>query len=146
MSTEIEKIKSWLDKYYFDCDVEIGEDSCYDSIKECIIYSENKEDHMEEYINYCKKLGLKKEFNWKTIVILHELGHHQTMDTLSDFEYFIDSLFRPFTELPSYSNISRKIKISIYYRLPLEKSATKWLVEFVNLNSEKVNELNNIFQ
>lgn len=130
----IGEIDRWLSENGFDVKAVYDKDeSYYDNINGIIHLRMIKPPHMDQYTKYIHKLGIRKELNWLTLTLLHELGHDQTLDYLSGFEYWIDWI-RVLTETTNFTSMGMKVKVWLYLHLPIESAATKWSVDYINNN------------
>jgi len=141
MEIDRRKLKGWLSRNLTPVKVEYGEEFSYSLENQVVTISKELPDHYDEYLNFCKKKGLTEEIKPFALCLLHELGHDQTIFFMNELEYFVDSSLSIFTQTPSYTEFGRKLKYSLYYRLPCEIAATRWAIDFINNNIELVREL-----
>lgn len=123
-------VEKFIDK---DCDVQMGDHFAYIPAEETILITL----HEDNKNNDEWKIFLKKNFNFDltrenllTMSILHELGHHYTVDLFSDEEWCLQA-----TE-ECLGDLTGTERCQAYYNLPIEKIATNWAVEVYNTNSE----------
>ena len=141
MRIDRRKLKGWLYRYLTPVNVEYGDDFCYKLSTQTVIVSENLPDSIYFYLDFCKKRGLKKEVDPWVLCLLHEIGHDQTLLFINSVSCLFDSLLGKFAESDSYTMLGVRIKMFIYFRLPAEKAATDWAIDFINNNLDKVKEL-----
>jgi hypothetical protein len=130
----LEEIKEFTNFIDQDIGVSIGEHSCaYTDTNDIVVglystlYRDNLVDiaHEDYYItngfNY-EDYGI----HYETFVILHEIGHLQTVPTHKGFERY--------TRLEKKINKSKMEdyeKLIAYFNLEVEKNADKWAIEFI---------------
>ena len=151
----IERINGILNKFLcdFDCTAEVDVDFGYYSHLNLITYSfvcTKISDVMFSNVVTALCPNIKCDiFLWS---LLHELGHHETIDDLSDvdYNYSQDEKQRISKQLSGISaETEEKLYMRIaneYYFLPDEIAATCWAVDFVTKNQYKVRQLWNELQ
>lgn len=101
-----------------------------------VVYLAFKTDKIdkETFADYVNELNDKCKFNTLLLGILHEVGHIFTYDENDEDEYTRD------TELLSLLYKEKKLSArqlnEFYVRLPLERKATEWAIEFAMLNKK----------
>lgn len=109
----------------------------YLDIKECL---GNDYQELQKHVN--RQYMFKKEVGLLPFVVLHELGHIQTVKSLDNVT----------DELLSYSISVRKLQESdmriksinkFYSQLKLERLANKWAFEYAKSNNKQVIEFKN---
>ena len=80
-----------------------------------------------DFQNFFESLGCIVKCDVFLYSILHEIGHSQTFDDLSEADYAY-----------SLDRKSQEISNDEYFRLPDELAATMWAVDFLNNNVDKV--------
>lgn len=151
----IERIDKILNDFLrdFDCSAEIDNDFTYHTDINLITYSFTcSEISNVMFSNVIAALcpNIKCDiFLWS---LLHELGHHETIDTISDADYCysFDEKQRIREQLSGVSaEKNEKLYMQIandYYFLPDEIAATCWAVDFVTKNQHRVRQLWNELQ
>ena len=118
-----------------DCKVKLSDRFSYEPTDEVITFTfeENHDSNVEW------KKFLKEKFNFTltaenvfTMSILHELGHHYTVDTFSDEVWEKEATEECLGDL---SGVERE---RAYFNMSTELAATKWAVETYNSNSPKL--------
>lgn len=128
-------LNDFLKENDFDCGAEyVAEsDSYYDMIEEHIVLGGQSVLRGDEiFIEYCKKLGLEKEYSINTLSFMHELGHHITLDEADDEDWEYARLL-DIAVLLEPDNDEKYLK---YFTQPIEAMATEWAVEFMNEHSK----------
>lgn len=88
------------------------------------------------FLRYCKEtLGLKIDLSIETLSFLHELGHHKTLEIVSDEEYIVSVAIKQMLYEQDIEDEERFIK---YFTCPIEEAATIDAVNFCNDNSALV--------
>lgn len=86
----------------------------------------------EIFMDYCvNTLGLKVEVSVETLSFLHELGHHNTLEIISDEDYVASEIIKQYLYEHDVEDEERFIK---YFDCPTEKAATINAIEFCNDN------------
>lgn len=90
-----------------------------------------------------KELGYKGNANIITIAFLHELGHHFTINEFDTLEDESDNEQRTllYDWIDSDNETLVNIGLELYYRLPQEKRATEWAIEFATKHPIKTKRL-----
>ena len=130
----LEGLNLWLKYNGFDCLCDQGEnDFEYDNEEE-IIYCGTLADNCEDkFTCFAKSLGLYRYADIRTLAFLHELGHYNTMNYLTKKQELVSALGKALINaVPTFNETIAAIKYFIYYRLPIEKVATEWAVEYAN--------------
>lgn len=93
---------------------------------------------------------VEKEFNFKNpypfvLSILHEIGHHNTVDEIDEetYSYILDRK-EQIDKIVQNKKNSRKKKIKAnleYFRLPDEYAATKWAVDYFRQHSTECDKM-----
>jgi len=128
------KINKWLKEHNFYSRVKSSDYFCYNTIDDLIYVSKEIPDHINDYKYYCNSLGLSKNVNDRTLCFLHELGHSETIWDINDYVCLFDRFISRIIDKPSRSKFNRRLKCNLYYRLPTERAATKWAIDFINNN------------
>lgn len=150
-----ERINNILNDFFkeFDCEVCLDTDFAYYSHKNLITYTFICGNTFDVLFNNVINLlcpYIKCDlFLWS---LFHELGHHETIDNISDEDYAycqdekeriaqaLSGLTREENE-KKYDNIANS-----YFFLPDEIAATAWAIDFVTKNTYKVKKLWNKLQ
>lgn len=149
----VDKINSILNSFLeeWECTVSLDSDFAYYHSSNLITYSVVIADNFGDklFMSLVNKLcpEIKGDiFLWS---LLHELGHHETIDDLEDDEiaYCQDEKERITRELEKCMDAETGARIaSQYYVLPDEYAATAWAADFVRHNVKKVEQLWNELQ
>lgn len=126
----------WLKHNNFDCTCEKGDnDFEYDNDDE-VIFCGNLADNCEDkFTAFARSKGLYRSADIRTIAFLHELGHYNTMDGLTKKQELISLLGKKLINgTPTPNEFIANIKYFIYYRLPVERVATEWAIDYANNN------------
>lgn len=98
------------------------------------------------FISLVQELGLEYDTSVLVLVLLHEVGHLKTCDEFTEFDEVvyltiqkIFSLVLGVTRNKLYGVINY-----LYQRLPQEKRATEWAVQYANENQGVLAELEKI--
>jgi len=90
----------------------------------------------EIFMNYCINiLGLQIEVSIETLTFLHELGHHNTLDKISDKDYYISEVVKM---MLYEQNKETEEYFMTYFDCPTERAATTNAIRFCNKNVELV--------
>lgn len=150
MLKEVEKIDNILNDFLkeFECEASLDTDFAYYHNKNLITYSlvcGNAFDELfSNVINLLCPYVRCDLFIWS---LLHEVGHNQTLDDISDedYRYCQDEKERIQNEL---SHVTRAENEKLYNRianeyffLPDEIAATMWAVDYVTKNTTKIKTL-----
>ena len=116
-----------------DCTVRMYDYFCYepDTKEICITLFENNDANREwaKYLKDTFNFTLTRE-NLFAMSILHELGHHYTVDLFDDDEWTEQA-----TEV-RLQGLTGSERYQAYYNQPIEKAATTWTVEVFNENKK----------
>lgn len=134
----------------FDVTADIGPDFCYWHNRNAIEYSLVVSDKAGElYMNYVHKFAPDITCDVFLISFLHELGHHETIDELTDEEemYCRDVKTDIGVILSENKDLAtRETMYNLYFGLPDELAATSWAIEYIRSNREKIAKLWNRIQ
>lgn len=130
-----DKLKKWAkDKLDLSIDIELGDYFEYHYYEDLVVVSKDIPAHFKGYLKYCRKLGLTKYTDPRLIAFLHEIGHAITVDNyMGLFKEFINRISF-ILDTPCYTQLFADIKAWFYYRVPIEKEATLWAVDYINNN------------
>ena len=134
MKKKYQKIAKLIEKFIDnDCAVSYDKFFFYSPDDELICFTFNED---EESNREWKKF-LAKEFNFTltkenlfTMSILHELGHHYTVDLFTEEQWEEEATEKC---LEGLEGAERE---RTYFNLPIEKTATMWAVNFYRENKE----------
>lgn len=100
------------------------------------IYISFKSDPVDikTFLDFVKELNPKCKYNDIILGILHEIGHIYTYDKLNEKHWEEDNEL--LSALYKQNLISATDFNKIYVRLPLEKNATQWAIDFAMLNKK----------
>lgn len=121
-----------LDKFLeeFECTAELGPDFCCYMTSNRIVYSlVVAEKNSQTFMARVKRLYpdiTADEFLWS---FLHEVGHIETCDDLTEDEWIYSTRIKDDTE---------NITDEIYYELPDEFAATEWAARYMRAHADKV--------
>ena len=147
MKIKKKSLEKWLDEYVTIVDINYGDDFYYSFGDQAITISKDLPDHIDIYKKFCYKKGLKYNVNDYVICLLHEVGHDQTILFLNEFLYWIDMKLAILLEsIECYNYLLHWIVCQIYFRLPCEIIATKWMINFINNNLSAVRELESLYE
>lgn len=125
----------------FDAEAGIGPDFAYYYASSYIQYTLAVSDKASTYfMNHVHSLAPDIKCDVFLISFLHELGHHETCDELSDE----DEIFSRDTKetinltLKMGDPVVEEAAHSLYFNLPDEAAATAWAIQYIRDNSEKV--------
>ncbi len=118
----------------FGCTAEMGKEFCYwhddELINYTLVVSTFSDKIWKEYVY--------KTFNYKIenifiFSLLHEVGHHFTMDNFPEFcknkeEKMVEKIEKALSESNS-EILDKKLNLE-YFNLPMERTATKWAVRY----------------
>lgn len=101
--------------------------------------TEDADTYFREYINElfpnAPRLSI---FTWS---VLHEIGHFQTEDDVTDWKYETD-MKKFLAVADDDAPVWRVQKMKAYFRLESESLATQWACEYVKNNQEEVKKWN----
>lgn len=104
--------------------VEVGSDFAYYPARNVITYtlvvSEYGEESFLESVEFFQPKVKCDVFLWS---ILHEIGHHETIDELTESEQLDSDFIKLFVENGAVSK-------ELYYTCPDERAATGWAVQY----------------
>ena len=116
----------------FECTARMGTDFCYLYHKNLIFYSIVwMNNGAEDFLNSVLRLEPEVEADVFLWSLLHEVGHHETYDEISDEENdYCDDTKKKIEEgeLPN----------ELYYDMIDERLATEWAVEYANTHKEEL--------
>lgn len=140
-------LNNWLKKYNFDVRVDyMGSDFQWEWDENLIIYSFlATEDTITTWNEFLDELGCEYVIDQFFSSFLHEVGHSITywdFDEEELDEYFDTVAWIQVSNESSFAEGSLKT----YFNLPVEITATRWAVKFINENPEAVSELVNAVQ
>lgn len=139
-------LNDFLTTYGFDCSaVYIPGEECYYDDDECKItmgdMSVIRADEL--FVDYCKSLGLVDKYSIDTLSFFHELGHFETLHTLTEEEEIESDVVKMFC---ATQEIESDENFMAYFTCPVETIATEWAVDFLNENSEICHIFDEAFQ
>lgn len=89
---------------------------------------------IKTFLDFVKELNPKCKYNDIILGILHEIGHIYTYDKLNEKQWEEDNEL--LSALYKQNLISATDFNKFYVRLPLEKNATQWAIDFAMLNKK----------
>lgn len=123
----------------FEVTAEMGETFYYYLVSSTIYYTLREEPEEKYFLDYVFSLAPDlRGYDGFLISFLHELGHHYTLDELSEDEAneSWDAKYR-------ISNEYEDGRVDLqeeYFNLPDEAAATNWAIEYIRNNREKIDE------
>ena len=136
---------SWLERYGVD-DLAVGIDNefCYNLENNQITIGVLDFPQVNEWTEeYWRKLGLDWiDLNPLVLKFLHELGHHFTLGQFSELDLLLLNLSKPTIDLDAADAKEKMIK---YWETPDEDAATRWAIQFIHDEGERVGELQDLF-
>ena len=144
MTTFEKELKNWFDKNHFDCAIDFNDVFAYDYEKH-IVYVGVIEFANAGYWfeNFLYEYGMEYiGIPAPVLCLLHEIGHHMTIEYFSDQELTICSFIKMMMEAERESDIQHMFE---YWEVADEFSANMWAVNFINNFIEDVEELCNIY-
>ena len=134
-----EAIKDFLNYEGFEVEVVYNTDFAYDYGSSTIYYALLIPDTAGQLLmNFARQHGLKYDCGSFYLSLLHEVGHHETLDLLDDDEEEYSLKIKK--QMGETDKIS---DILTYFNLPDEIAATKWAINYINNNKEKLQYLSN---
>ena len=127
----------------FEAEAGIGPDFAYYYTSSYIQYTLVVSDKASTYfMNHIHKLAPDIKCDVFLISFLHELGHHETMDDLTNE----DERFSRDTKVTINQALNSKecdpvveeAVHSLYFNLPDESAATVWAIQYIRNNPEKI--------
>lgn len=123
----------------FEAIAEMGDTFCYCLVSSTINYTLLEEPEEKYFLNHVFSLAPDLAgYDGFLISFLHELGHHYTLDELSEDEVD-ESLSAKYRISDEYTD-GRVDLQEEYYNLPDEAAATNWAIEYIRNNREKIDE------
>lgn len=84
----------------------------------------------------CDELGLEWNCPMFLLSMLHELGHDETIDDFTEFEWDLSSIYVALKGVMVEDDNITKESYMIYFRSPREIVATDWAVAYANEEKE----------
>lgn len=141
----IDKLEKWVKKNFnLQIDIKLGDYFEYYYYEDLITISKDVPPHFIGYLRYCNKLGLNKYIDPGLIAFLHELGHKMTIDSYMGFLNEAVNRISFILDIPSHTQILADIKSWLHYRVPVEREATLWAIDYINNND--ISDLENIWK
>lgn len=141
----LEKIDELVNNFCekFGCTAEFGAEFCYYHSDETVCYSlavvEESDKTWKEYVKDTFNFRITNIFMFS---LLHEIGHHFTMDKFSPiYQRKEDAVVRKIEKNLSKSDdevLDKKLRLQ-YFDLPMEKVATKWAVKYYRTHRQAIN-------
>ena len=138
------RVREWLQKNGFDCDIEMDTDFGYDWAAN-VIHIGTKE--YPEISRWFKHFMFKYGLAWTHVsdpvmCMIHELGHYSTVGQFDDMELYLYQFIKD-------SNMDERMEseegMFEYWEVRDEFVANCWAIDYINYNIEAVNELIEIF-
>lgn len=99
---------------------------------------------IKTFLDFVKELNPKCKYNDIILGILHEIGHIYTYDKLNEKHWEEDNEL--LSALYKQNLISATDFNKFYVRLPLEKNATQWAIDFAMLNKKLMNKYSKVIK
>lgn len=99
---------------------------------------------IKTFLDFIKELNPKCKYNDIILGILHEIGHIYTYDKLNEKHWEEDNEL--LSALYKQNLISATDFNKFYVRLPLEKNATQWAIDFAMLNKKLMNKYSKVIK
>lgn len=132
-------INKLLKEYFwnegYDLDFEMGTDFAYYDNKNLITYSLVVSERMDNlFMDFAKSKGLEVDCGIFFLSLLHEVGHYNTIDELTD------------RQNAKCDEAKRKLRTSDadakkYFNILDERMATEWAINYINENAERLKKL-----
>lgn len=119
----------------FDCTTTMSTDFFYYWEEELITYSIVVSERMDRmFLDFAKRKGLKVDCGIFLLSFFHELGHHLTIDNLTDEE---DEECEAIKETLTDNDAD----CEKYFSVLDEWLATSWAIDYINNNTEQIRQL-----
>ena len=118
---------------------------CYDPNTRNIYYSVYQRSEDASHTEWIKeKYGFDVSDYVFLFAILHEVGHHMTLDQLTEEQMQMEDFTRRFL-LPQMEEEGMPVEIinEVYYNLPAEDLANRWAFEYMAKNWKRCLQFNN---
>ena len=123
----------------FEATAEMGDTFCYCLGSSTINYTLIEEPEEKYFLNHVFSLAPDlKGYNGFLISFLHELGHHYTLDELSEEE--VNESLDTKRRINNEYTDGRIDLQEEYFNLPDEAVATNWAIEYIRNNRKKIDE------
>ena len=137
------RVREWLQKNDFDCDIEMDTDFGYDWGANVVHIGTTQ---YPEVGRWYKKFMFKYGLAWSHVTddvmcMIHELGHYSTIERFTDIEL----LMCQFVKSEMLDRMENPDTMFKYWEMKDEFAANCWAIDFINYNIEAVNELIEIF-
>lgn len=129
MMTLNERLSNFLADY--ECVAVEADEFSYEYATNTIYYTTKSVEGEKEFLASVERLNPTVKLSAFVWSILHELGHNETLDFISDRIIKAD-------ERTKRAIANGKVDASKYYDLTVEREATEWAVDFANNNYELV--------
>jgi len=136
---QLKKIEKFINKNI--CDITLKFDDCfyYDDTTRTIAIQKNYTGEGDNhFIAILKEKGLKGNYNAITLSLMHELGHANTLEYISNKKYdkcnaILDTLYT--------KGLSDKKFYKAYYKVYSEKVANTWAIKYINAHEKEIKKL-----
>lgn len=127
----------------FGCEAELGSEFCYwhgeDLINYSLVVPCDTDDFWKEFVYRTFNYKIENIFMFS---LLHEVGHHFTMDNFSKKQRNAEN--RMTEEIESKLSISTSKTVDKglnfkYFNMPMEKVATKWAIRYYKKHRREIN-------
>lgn len=140
----IEELNAWLLANGFDLECGVGEELQYDVMINTIIVPLEYDNSLDTYfMNFLRKNGLENNFDAITLSLLHEIGHAETEHLFNRQEWNREAVIKSMLSMTDAS--IEEINYG-YWSTATELSANLWLIMYVKLFAEKVEQLEEIIE
>lgn len=116
----------------------LGPDFCYDPNSEKVQFTITMEEEADKMFFYF----ISETFNYKVkdlflLSLLHEVGHHVTLDDFEDEEISADRKIKNRIAF-EIDNDNYESKLLEYFNLPTEYAATAWAVSYMRAHEKEI--------
>jgi hypothetical protein len=120
----------------FDLTAELGSDFCYYSRINTIHYALAVVDRAgENFKEFANSLKPNMQVPIFLLSLLHEIGHHETWEVLTDEEISYSTEIK---NLIQEEQVFTKETDFIYFNLPDERIATEWALKYIEDNTREI--------
>lgn len=145
----VEMVDEFLEPFGLDSDFDA--DFCYDTEEERVYFSIMVTERSDRLF----KKYIKDTFNFNVpsifmMSLLHEVGHAETLDTLSraqiDADHYVKDILDEVLENTPTNNPDYEDIYTQYFDLTIEKVATQWAVDYYKANRKRCDDFYSIFE
>ena len=122
-----------------------SDDFVYDTDNKMIYYGLLVQEDADRYfMDFIHSLAPEITIDVFLMSVLHELGHHMTLDQITDEVYeqcFRDKLFLSEMADNPYSSFTMEHIHKEYFNIPVERVATEWAIDYIRGHVEELKAL-----